>query len=51
MITIKITEEVKTTQEMIYLLENICQQIENGNTSGYYPHWELIGEEEENKEE
>jgi len=46
MITIKITEEVKTYQDMVSLLEEIAIQIDRGCTSGYHPNWALIGEEE-----
>ena len=31
---------------MVYLLEEISRQIESGCTSGYYPHWNIEGEEE-----
>lgn len=40
-ITIKITEEVATIEEMADLLENIAGQIRDGMTSGFYPHWAL----------
>jgi len=47
MITIEITEEVNTHTDMVDLLREIARQIEdNGNTSGFYPHWSLQGKEE-----
>lgn len=47
MLSIKIEETVKTRQDLVYLLEEIAKQVEKGNHSGYYPHWELQGEEED----
>ena len=46
MITISIEEEVDGKQDMAYLLKHIAGLIEDGCTSGVYPHWELLGEEE-----
>lgn len=46
---IVITEEVKTTTEMVILLEHISKLIDEGYTNGYYPHWQLETiEEQEN---
>jgi hypothetical protein len=46
MITINITEETETKDNMVYVLELISKQISNGNTSGVNPSWEIEGEEE-----
>lgn len=51
MITISITEEVSDNQAMADLLRNIAEQIENGMTSGFYPHWDLSGDEEEGEDD
>lgn len=51
MITIEITEDVSTKQDMVYLLEHIAKMIEEGYTSGYYPTWALSGEESLENEE
>lgn len=45
MITITITEETYTKQDMVYVLERIKMLIEEGYTSGYGPAWQLSGEE------
>ena len=47
MITIKITEEVNTKQDMAYLLEHISTLVAQGYRCGYYPTWEIEGHEEE----
>ncbi len=41
MITIDITEEVETRQDLIYLLDEIKNQLERGNNAGVYPHWSI----------
>jgi hypothetical protein len=41
MISINITEEKNTPEEMAETLRHIANQIEQGYTSGYYPTWEL----------
>ena len=41
MISINITEEKNTPEEMVETLRHIANQIEQGYTSGYYPTWEL----------
>lgn len=46
MIGIEITEEVESVEEMVDLLNTIATKVKEGYTSGYYPHWELTGEEE-----
>lgn len=46
MITIEITEKVHTHHDVVLLLEEIQRLINEGFTSGYYPHWELKGDEE-----
>lgn len=46
MLRIKITEETRTVDDMVVLLQNILKQVEEGNTSGYYPTWSLDGEAE-----
>ncbi len=38
---INICEEVEDNQEFVYLLEEIKSQIENGNTSGIDPSWDI----------
>jgi hypothetical protein len=46
MITINITEEVTTQEDMSMLLEHIAGLIRSGFTSGREPDWFLKGEEE-----
>lgn len=46
---IEISEEVGSSNEAVTLLQEICAQIANGCTSGYYPHWNLK-QLEDNKE-
>lgn len=47
MITINISQEEKeTAREIADLLRYIADQIDLGYTSGFYPHWNLEGEEE-----
>ena len=40
----------KTPDEMADLLRKIAGMIEEGYTSGYYPHWELEEQEDEENE-
>jgi GH18 family chitinase len=47
MIKIEITEETNDAQGMADLLREIAGMVEKGFTSGYYPHWQLSGEEEQ----
>ena len=47
MISINIDEETETIDMMCYILENILDQLQNGNTSGIEPSWDIEGEEEE----
>jgi hypothetical protein len=42
MVSIKINEEVKSVLEVPELLRKIAGDIEDGFTSGHYPHWELV---------
>ena len=46
MISINIDEETETIDRMCYVIENILEQINNGNTSGINPSWEINGNEE-----
>ena len=41
--TIKITsqEEVRDEYQLAILLREIAKQVENGYTRGYYPHWQV----------
>ena len=41
MITITITEEVETIEDMSDLLQAISFQVQRGYTSGLYPHWSI----------
>ena len=41
MYEINICEEMKTREYFIYILEEIKNQIEKGNTSGVNPSWEF----------
>lgn len=50
MITITIQEEAKTKNDLVYLLQQIAEQIEEGYSSGYNPNWVLSGEEEIDKD-
>lgn len=43
---IVIQEETNNRQEMADLLREIAEKIEAGLTSGYYPTWNLNGEDE-----
>ena len=47
MIILKIESECKTINELCDMLGEIKRQIENGNTEGYYPTWQIEGDEEE----
>lgn len=44
---IQINESVHDKAAMSDLLHHICCQLENGYSCGYYPHWELIPEEDD----
>jgi hypothetical protein len=46
MITINITEETETVQDMIYCLEEIIRRLEKGAKLSYSPDFEINGEEE-----
>jgi hypothetical protein len=41
MITIEITEEVGSNDELVRMLRHIADLIEQGNTSGYNPTWTI----------
>lgn len=42
-----IYDSVETEQDLVHLLNEIARLIENGNTSGHYPGWEIIEDEDE----
>jgi hypothetical protein len=44
---INITEEVTTISEMVQLLNHIATKVDEGYTTGYYPHWSVELTEEE----
>lgn len=44
---IHIGEDTKDAYEMASLLREIASKLEDGYTSGYYPHWTLVGNDEE----
>ncbi len=44
---INITEEVSSKTELVTLLEYITKLIDEGYTSGYYPHWNIEKTEEQ----
>lgn len=46
MIRIVINEEKNTASDMANLLREIADQIDKGNTSGYYPTWTMTDETE-----
>jgi hypothetical protein len=46
MISINITEETSTNDNMASLLRRIADLIDEGYTSGYEPDWDLFGQEE-----
>jgi len=46
MIKINISTEVSNISELSDMLRNIANQIDNGNTSGYYPTWNINDETE-----
>ena len=50
MIILKIEEGCKTINELCYMLDEIKKQLENGNTEGYFPAWQIDGEEEEEED-
>lgn len=45
--TIVIDEETETSEDMIFVMENITEQLKNGFTSGIEPSWSLDGEDED----
>jgi len=48
---IGINWQTETSEEMADLLRHIAGMIEGGYTSGYYPHWELEEQEDEENED
>jgi len=48
---INIQEEARDGQGMVYVLEEIIKHLENGNTSGVDPTWELVGTDESGDED
>ena len=38
---ITISEEVRDTEDFIYILQEIVNQINKGNTSGIDPNWDI----------
>ncbi len=44
--TIKIHSEAKTAEDMADVLDRISEMIREGCTSGYYPGWDLEGDDE-----
>jgi len=46
---INITEEVSSTTDLINLLKHIAKLIDEGYTSGYYPHWSIEKTEDESE--
>lgn len=44
--TIVISEGVETSDDMVYVMEIITEQLKNGYTSGIEPSWSLEGEDE-----
>jgi hypothetical protein len=52
MISINISEEVNTIDDLPDMLRHIADQIESGGTlRSYYPDWNIKGEEEPEDEE
>lgn len=51
MIRIEISEETETRDGMVYVLEEVARQMNQGITSGIEPSWSLEGEEEEQHED
>lgn len=47
MVTIEISEETDTTEDMTVVLERIIELIRQGYKSGYEPTWSISDEEEE----
>lgn len=47
MVKIVIDEETGSTDDMADLLEQIATSLREGNTSGFYPHWHIVGEEKQ----
>jgi hypothetical protein len=47
MLKIIIDEESRTADDLADLLEQLAEQIRDGNIRGFYPHWHLEGDEEE----
>lgn len=41
---IVITEEAATRYELAEVLRHIAAKLEDGFTSGYYPHWSIEGD-------
>lgn len=48
--TIEITEIVDNESAMVDLLNHISELVEQGFTSGYYPHWKITKEDTDNTE-
>ena len=41
-VSVSIIEQVESTDDLPELLRHIATQIEGGMTSGYYPSWEIV---------
>lgn len=50
MLSIEITEETRTADDMAGLLRRIADMLEEGYTSGFGPDFNLSGEEEAEEE-
>jgi len=49
MYSIKIFEKTQSHEDMVLLLREIMEQVAEGFTSGYNPHWELVSDKGEDE--
>ena len=45
-VSVSVIEDVESVDDLPELLRHIAIQIEGGMTSGYYPSWEIVENEE-----
>jgi hypothetical protein len=50
MLSIEITEQVATRNDLGTLLRRIADMIDEGYRNGYDPEWSISGDEEENND-
>jgi hypothetical protein len=50
MLSIEITEQVATRDDLSLILRGIADMIAMGHDSGFHPEWSISGDEEENND-